>query len=51
MGYGDPGDTTMPHADTKAIERLGLSDHALGQVLRATESDFRAGADLLIDWK
>ena len=51
LGYGDPGDTTMPHADTKAIERLGLSDHALGQVLRAAESDFKAGADVLIDWK
>ena len=50
MGYGDPGDSTMPPADREAIEGLGLSDDALRAVLRSAEEDFASGADELSYW-
>jgi putative nucleotidyltransferase with HDIG domain len=47
MGYGYPGDWTMPPLDHEAFQSLGLSFEAIDRVLEEAEHEYAAGVDLL----
>lgn len=47
MGYGHPGDWTMPPLDHEAFHSLGLSFEVIDRILEEAEREFSAGVDLL----
>ncbi len=46
MGYGYPGDSTMPLLDHESFHRLGLSFDQIDRILADAEMEFLAGADV-----
>ena len=51
MGYGDPGDNTMPSLDHEAFQKLGLSFEDIDRVLEEGERDYAKGVDLFSEGK
>lgn len=47
MGYGDPGDNSMPAMQQGVVESLGVTMEQLDTVLQDAELDFVAGASTL----
>lgn len=46
MGYGSPGDMTMPPLDHAVFQGLGISYEQIDRVLLQAEMEYSAGADL-----
>jgi len=46
MGYGNPGDRTMPPLSTEAYQGLSLTFDQIDKVLEEVEMEFASGADL-----
>ena len=46
MGYGFPGDMSMPPLSHSAFQTLGLSYEQIDSILQGTEMEFKAGADI-----
>ncbi len=47
MGYGYPGDMTMPALDHEAFHALGLSFPQIDRILEGAEAEYTAGVDVL----
>lgn len=47
MGYGYPGDMTMPALDHEAFHAVGLSFVQLDRILEEAEGEYQAGVDIL----
>ncbi|MBP8128342.1 MAG: HDOD domain-containing protein [Candidatus Hydrogenedentes bacterium] len=47
MGYGYPGDMTMPLLDHDAFHAIGLSFLQIDRILEESETEYRAGVDVL----
>ena len=46
MGYGFPGDISMPPLSHTAFQSLGLSYEQIDSILQLTEMEFKAGGDI-----
>lgn len=46
MGYGQPGDLSMPPFDRAAATSLGLAPDCIDGILRDAEFEYRAGSDV-----
>lgn len=46
LGYGDPGDPTMPPLDHAAFQELGISFEQIDHIIAQAELEYAAGADI-----